>query len=126
MHLMKFSAENTQRCKTLWTRLGQSKNLSFMLQSSPVSQKRRSGKIIFILTIAAAIFWIIGKSINVYSSSTVGAIFEILWLPSLIILFILPIVSLIFLINEKFSFKSINLYSIIIAIVVVLSMMFIK
>lgn len=97
-----------------------------MLQSSPLSQKRRISKIIFILTIAAAIFWIIGKSINVYSSPVVGSIFEILWLPSLIILFILPIVSFIFLINEKFNFKSFNLYSIIIAIVVVLSMMLIK
>lgn len=97
-----------------------------MIQSSLVTQKERIGRTIFILTIAAAIFWIIGKSINVYSTPVVGAIFEILWLPSLIILYILPTVSLIFWINEKFNLKSLYLYSIIIAIAAVLSMMLIK
>ena len=97
-----------------------------MFQPSPVSQKVRINKTIFVLTIAAAIFLIISKSINVYSLPAVGAIFEILWFPSLLVLFILPIVALKFWVKEKFNPKSLNLYSIIIAILSVLSMIFFK
>ena len=91
-----------------------------MLQTHPGSLKKRTSKIIFFLTIAAAMFWILGKSINVYRWPLVGAIFEILWLPSLIILFILPIVSLLSWYKERFSLKSFNPYSIIIAIAALL------
>lgn len=90
------------------------------------STPARISRMIFLFTIAAGIFWIVGKSINVYSWPVVGAIFEILWLPSLIILFILPIISFVYWVNEKFKLKSFNLYSLILAIVVVLIIMFIK
>lgn len=86
----------------------------------------RISRIILLFTIAAGIFWIVGKSINVYSWPVVGAIFEILWLPSLIILFILPIISFVYWVNEKFNLKSFNLYSIILAVVAVLLIMLIK
>ncbi|MFB9293808.1 hypothetical protein [Persicitalea jodogahamensis] len=95
-----------------------------MLQTSSGSLKKRTSKIILILTIAAAMFWILGKSFDVYRWPIVGAVFEILWLPSLIILFILPIVSLVYCFKEKFSLKSLNLYSMIIAIAALLTIIF--
>ena len=91
-----------------------------MLQTKPVSIKKRNRKIIFILTIAAAIFWMISKSFNVYRWPVVGAIFEILWFPSLFILFILPFVSLVSWFKERFCLKSLNPYSILIATAAIL------
>ena len=117
---------NVANERTLAARLWHSNNLSCMLQTSSVSLKIRPSKIIFILTIATAIFWIISKSFNVYRWSVIGAIFEILWFPGLIILFILPIVSLVFWAKEKFRLKSLNPYSILIALAVLLSTIFFK
>ena len=115
-----------RKAPTLAARLWHSNKLSCMLQTSSDSLKKRRSKFFFILTIAAAMFWILSKSFNVYRWPVVGAIFEILWLPSLIILFILPIVSLVYWFKERFSLKSLNPYSILIALVVLLSTIFFK
>lgn len=90
-----------------------------MLQPQPASKKARTDKAILFLTIAAAIFWMLTKLIDPYSWAAVGAIFELLWLPTLGVLFILPIVSFIFWIKEKFRLKSFNFYSILIAVLAV-------
>jgi len=95
-----------------------------MIESSIVLQNSRTAKIILIFTIANALFWGLGKSINVYSLPVVGAIFEILWLPALIGLFILPILAIIFWFKDKFIFKSLNIYSIVIAVITVIVTIF--
>lgn len=95
-----------------------------MVESSTVFLNLRTGRIILILSMANALYWGLGKSINVYSSPVLGAIFEILWLPALIGLFILPILSIIFWIKEKFDFKSLNLYSAVITIVTIIVTIF--
>jgi len=67
-----------------------------------------------------------GQIIDVYRYPAVGAIFEILWLFMLLMLIILPIVALILLIKEKFSFRSLYVYSIIVSVINILLMIFNK
>jgi len=84
----------------------------------------RIGKIVFILSIIVPGYWWMGHVINVYSFAFVGAIFEILWLPVLLMLFVLPIISLILLIKEKVNFRSLYLYSLLIGFATILFMIF--
>ena len=85
-----------------------------MEQETTIFKNSRLSKILFVLSIFVFAYWSIGQIINVYHFAVVGAIYEILWLFMLIVLFGLPIVALIFLIKEKFSFRSLYLYTIII------------
>lgn len=88
-----------------------------MTKSLTVFAEPKTKKVILILIIANALFWSLGKFINVYRFAVVGAIFELLWLPSLIGLFILPILSIIAWYKEKFDLRSLYFYSTIIAII---------
>ena len=86
----------------------------------------RTSKIVFILSIIVAGYWWLGQFINVYNSALGGAIFEILWLPALAMLFILPILSLILVVKEKFSVRSLYIYAMLISITTILFMVFSK
>jgi len=46
-----------------------------------------------------------------------GTLFEILWLPMLAALFILPVLSFILLVKNKFNPRSLYLYSFIVSLV---------
>ena len=70
--------------------------------------------IVFILSILVSVFWCIGNLINIYQFAVVGAIFELLWLPMIAMFIVLPIISLVYLVKEKFTVKSFYLYSILI------------
>lgn len=91
-------------------------NWIFMSTGSPKFIFSKSGKIVLMSSILAAIFWWMAKTVDVYKSSVVGAIFEILWLPMLALLFILPVISFIFWRKDKFNVRSISLYSLLIGI----------
>jgi len=97
-----------------------------MTHEKPAFKNSSLSKIFFILSIGVLVFWSAGQIIDIYRYPAVGAIFEILWLFMLLLLFILPIIALIFLIKEKFSFKSFNLYTIIVTVLNILMMIFIK
>ncbi len=71
----------------------------------------RKSKIIFLLSVLTAVFWCLGQLINVYKFGILGAAFELLWLPMIVLLFILPVLSFIQWMKEKFSPKSLYLYS---------------
>jgi hypothetical protein len=82
-------------------------------------------KIIFLVSILAAIIWILGTTTNVYQFALVGAIFEILWLPLLGVGFILPVISFVLWVKDKFNFKSLHLYSFLILLfTIVFTIMF--
>ena len=83
-------------------------------------------KIIFLVSIIASINWVLGRTINVYHFAVVGAIFEMLWLPVLALIFILPVASLIFWIKDKFNFRSLNLYSVLIILLTIMFSTFYK
>ncbi|MEO8172774.1 MAG: hypothetical protein ABI581_06810 [Sediminibacterium sp.] len=74
----------------------------------------KQSKVILVLSVLVAAYWYLGKTLDVYGSKFTGAISEILWLPMIILLFVLPIVSIGFFIKEKFSIKSLYLYSLLI------------
>jgi cytochrome bd-type quinol oxidase subunit 2 len=78
-------------------------------QTSHKSSK--TSKITLLLGILVAIFWITAKNSDVYDNALKGAIFEILWLPMLAALLILPLISLILWRKEKFSARSLYLYT---------------
>ena len=112
--------------KLLFEKLHSQNNLSFMKENFTPFKNSRTGKIFFILSVIVSGYWWMGLVINVYNSALTGAIFEILWLPFLLILFVLPIISLILLVKEKFDVRSFNIYSIIISVITILFMIFSK
>ena len=73
-------------------------------------------KTLFTLSIMIFVFWFVNHKLDFYSYALVGAIFELLWLFMLIKLLIIPVLSFIYLIREKFNFRSLHLYTIIIAV----------
>ena len=85
-----------------------------MAHETTTFKNSRLSKILFVLSIFVLAYWRVGQIINIYRFAVVGAVYEILWLFMLIGLFGLPIIALIFLIKEKFSFSSLYLYTIII------------
>ncbi len=68
-------------------------------------------KIVFALSVFVCVFWITAQQFNVYKFAVVGAIFELLSLPILVLFIVLQTVSIVFLVKQKFSFKSLYLYS---------------
>jgi hypothetical protein len=78
--------------------------------------------IVFFLSLFVNGYWWLIPYINVYKYAFVGALFEILWLPILLLLFILPIISLILLILERHPLQNLYLYSILIGVTTILIM----
>lgn len=70
-----------------------------------------SPTIILIVSFIVSAYWVTGNIITVYANKFVGAIFEILWLPMLLLLFILPVVSLFFWIRGHCKLNSLYLYA---------------
>ncbi len=70
--------------------------------------RKKNDKLILLLAILVAAFWILGSQINVYQVKIVGAIFEILWFPMLILFILLPLASIFYMVQNKFKFN--NLY----------------
>jgi hypothetical protein len=95
-----------------------------MKENSTPYENSRTSKIVFILSIIASGFWWLAKGINVYSYTIVGAIFEILWLPVLGMLFFLPIISLVLLVKERVHVKSLYICSILINVATICFMIF--
>lgn len=71
-------------------------------------------------------YWLLGIMLDVYEYPVVGAIFELLWLPMLAALFILPIISLVFLVKTRFNLGSFYLSTIIICILILLLLFYFK
>jgi hypothetical protein len=97
-----------------------------MSTDSPVFQETSTDRIILLLSVFVAVFWNIGRITDVYRLAVVGALFEIFWLPLIAMLFLLPAIALFFLIKEKFSFRSLHLYSILIQALTLLSVFVFK
>ncbi|MBL0056755.1 MAG: hypothetical protein IPP31_11360 [Chitinophagaceae bacterium] len=68
-------------------------------------------RIIFATSLLVSLFWYSGRNVNVYQFAALGAVYEMLWLPALALLVILPVIAIYYLVKEKFSFRSLYLYS---------------
>jgi len=97
-----------------------------MKEKSLPFKNSKTSKMVFILSIIASGYWWLAKGINVYSNALVVAIFELLWLPVLGMLFLLPIIALIFLVKERVNLRSLYIYSILIGMATIFCMIFSK
>lgn len=71
----------------------------------------RENKVLFIISFAVIIFVLVGRDLNVYYSAVTGAIFELMNLPVLALLFGLPFYNLYVFWKDRFNVKSLALYS---------------
>ena len=85
------------------------------------SNKRR-GLILAGFTFLPVIYWALSVWFikDVYKYAIVGAIYELLWLPMIILLFGIPIISASLWANEKWSFKTTYPFCIIVTIYLIL------
>lgn len=85
------------------------------MKASLLSLKR--GRIIFYLCVAAFVFWNLPLLVNVYSMAVVGAVFELLWLPMIAAVFLLPLLSMTAWIHRRYAVHSIHFYSLLLSFV---------
>lgn len=97
-----------------------------MIKDLPNVKKYSNSLLLLILSITVMVFTFLSQTINVYRYALVGAIFEFLWLPWLGMLFILPILSFIFWMREKYSIRSLHLYSFFTGLISILLLFFLK
>jgi len=95
-----------------------------MKEHSTPFKNSQTSIMVFILSIIASGYWWLAQGINVYNNAIVGAIFEILWLPVLGMLFLLPIVSMTLLIKERLNVRSLYIYSMLINVATICFMIF--
>ncbi len=92
-----------------------------MKNSNSISKINNKGSIVvFILSIWFVFYWFFGHFINIYDYKFVGIIYEILWLPMLLMGIALPVVSLFFWYQNKFNFKTLSFYAFLLVVVTIL------
>ena len=101
------------------------KNSVFMQNTTSFLGSKQSLIILF-LSLLTLVFWYGGNLIDVYHFAIVGALFEILSLPMILLVFALPFLSLFFWRKEKLSVKSLYLYSFLIGILAAMFPFFFK
>ena len=74
----------------------------------------KNSKIILVLSVLVFGYWIGINMIDVYRYAVVGAVYELLWLPFLVLFFMLPMANLIMFVKNRFSLKKIWLYALLI------------
>jgi len=74
----------------------------------------RLSLLVFTLSVLVFLYILAGRFLSVYQYKVTGAVFEILWLPALLLAFACPVVSLIFWIRTKFDLRSLFFYSLLI------------
>ncbi|WP_411274756.1 hypothetical protein [Daejeonella sp.] len=78
---------------------------------SVIFRNSRDHKVLFVISIAVVIIVLLGRVVNVYYFAVSGAIFELINLPLLALLFGLPLYCLYVFWKDRFNAKSLALYS---------------
>jgi hypothetical protein len=91
-----------------------------MPPSSLTKKNNCTGMLFLILSTISCFYWLSGNLFSIYQFAFVGAVFEILWLPMLAILFILPIAAFIFWVKDKYRIRSFYLYSILVSLITII------
>jgi hypothetical protein len=91
-----------------------------MTTNTNLFNSQRLSLALFILSVFSLIYWLTAKTTNVYKTAALGAVFEMVWLPMLAMLAIIPITSLIILIKKKVLFRSLSFYALIIIAMTIL------
>ena len=97
-----------------------------MTTHAPLFSKTKTSLFFLIWTISLFTFWLLVLTINVYSFILVGVVYELLWLPMLASLLIIPIWSFIRWRKENFNLRSFYFYSILGIILTALMIYFIS
>lgn len=84
------------------------------------------GRVFWILSIAVFLFCLLSRSFNVYRFALTGAVFELLWLPAMLLLLVLPVFVFIYWMKDKFSLRSIHLYSLLVLAATILLILFLN
>jgi hypothetical protein len=58
-------------------------------------------KLLLFLSISMLIYWLLCNTIDVYKFAVLGVFYEMLWLPMMVMLFVLPIVNTYSMLNTK-------------------------
>ena len=58
---------------------------------------------IFFVSLLTMIFWISINQINVYDNKFIGIIAEMIWLPFILLIFVLPILTFVLVSSRKFK-----------------------
>ena len=82
-----------------------------MTENQSTFHNSLNNKRVLVISFFAAIFWIIGNTIDVYQFAITGAFYELLSLPMLALIIFLPIISIVLVIKDKFNRRSMALYS---------------
>jgi heme O synthase-like polyprenyltransferase len=93
-----------------------------MLHETIPFKNTNAARLVLLISILVALFWYVGQTLNIYRYALVGVVFEILWLPMIGALFVLPVISVIRLRKERFNVRSLYLYSILVIGLAVLFM----
>lgn len=83
-------------------------------------------RVLFILSIIAILYWLTAKSSNVYNNAFIGAVFELLWLPMIISVFIGPVFSIILFVKDKYNPGSLALYATVLQAIALYILIFFK
>ncbi len=83
-----------------------------------------TAKIVLLLSLSVTGYWWLGRFIDYYRFALVGAIYELLWLPSLALLFVLPVVAIAAMVKEKFTTLLPFMISILLCMTTILMMIF--
>ena len=82
----------------------------------------RESRSVLILSLIVSAFWFLAYLVDVYHFAVTGAIFELLWLPMIVMIFTLPVLSLFLWFKESFNLKSHYLHSMLVIALVALYM----
>lgn len=82
--------------------------------------------IIFILALLVSAFFVTGQYINYYRFKLTGALYELLSLPFLLLMLLIPVFSLIQLRKVKFNLRSLYLYSLFIIVLTIIFLTFFR
>ncbi|WP_336518374.1 hypothetical protein [Pollutibacter soli] len=91
-----------------------------------IFQQKGVKNVFIILAIIIALYWVVAFFTNVYSLKILDAIYEILWLPTLLLTFIIPVFSFIIWAGEKFKLKSAYLFSLLLSVITILLISFVR
>ena len=58
-------------------------------------------KLLLVLSSSMLLYWLLSKTIDVYQISIIGVLYEIIWLPMLVLFIVLPILNTYSLIKNK-------------------------
>lgn len=83
-------------------------------------QQKVSKRLFFLLSIFVLLYWITAACLPVYVNKFTGIFFEMLWFPVLLLTFIIPLIALMAWISDRFNWRSLYLYILLMGVVSVL------